>query len=596
MLNLKRYQVAVEAFGEEEKPEGEEAAEGTPESKSADLVLQADAKRNGLGEESEETPPAEEPAAEEPPAEEPASEETPAVEPASEEPATEPAAEEVVEPETPNAVDTIPEKESPAEGIQQERSQGEAEPGQNAEEGGGEIEEFNPLDELFGNKEHEGEIGIVAEIKKDETAMSDAVDIQASIESYIELLKQAGDKGISRQSAAFMQVDLARIDKALGTQSLGLESFNASPRSACQQTTISLEGLGDKLKAVGSKAVEIFEALWAKLMEFYGKVKEFISPVKEKNEALAEVGKVVADLAAGKKVNPEVIAKQPIKTVTGTKLAKLLAVPTANDDSKDNTPMGPEITQEQRDKRHAEVMEQIKAANLADTDVELGADPSLFFAAGRFDIGVQKSELPYIRWYNETYVLAVAKTVGELARYIQYVDITATPDDLKDNFGQIIEKHMGRGVLPPTGLMCGNKMVLLKTNTMDFELIQEDKYGKVDATPTVKLQPLEDLHERLYSNGYLLEEVERVGESSAVLQKAKDTLLDAANKLGERLNKITDGEANDPETDVHKLWIAARGAGTLLPIVGGRKLTQHITRIANARVEIIDKMMAIHLG
>lgn len=252
MLNIARYLPALEAFGKEE----DENSEGTPESKSAALVLQADAKRNGV----EEEPEAEEATTGEEP--------VPAEEPVDGELVVEEGKEPVVseEPESPNAVDTIPAKEAPSEGVQRDRSQGEAEPGQNAEEGGGEVEEFNPLDELFGNTEHEGEIGISNEIEQDEKEVAEAADIQATLEAYAVLLHQAGSKGVSHQAAAFMAVEMARIDRFLGTPSIGLEAFDATPRSATQQTTVSLESIGEKIKAAGKKALEVFLELWNKLI------------------------------------------------------------------------------------------------------------------------------------------------------------------------------------------------------------------------------------------------------------------------------------------------------------------------------------------
>lgn len=122
----------------------------------------------------------------------------------------------------------------------------------------GELEELETTDDM---------VCADAEIKVVSEEVNEVQEVQASLEAYATLLKQAGPKGISRQAAAFMAVDMKRIDKVLGTPSLGLEAFNATPQHAAQNTTVSLESIGEKIKAAGKAALAKFLELWNKLVE-----------------------------------------------------------------------------------------------------------------------------------------------------------------------------------------------------------------------------------------------------------------------------------------------------------------------------------------
>jgi hypothetical protein len=107
---------------------------------------------------------------------------------------------------------------------------------------------------------------------EDEQRSEELGEAQSTLEAYVGLLKQAGSKGISKQSAAFMAVGMKRVDRILGDKkSLGLEAFDATPRSAASNTTVSLEDLKEKLAEAGKKIVEIFQALREKFAAWYEK-------------------------------------------------------------------------------------------------------------------------------------------------------------------------------------------------------------------------------------------------------------------------------------------------------------------------------------
>ncbi|MFO5795356.1 hypothetical protein, partial [Klebsiella pneumoniae] len=54
---------------------------------------------------------------------------------------------------------------------------------------------------------------------------------RTSLECFIDLLNTAGDRGITKQSAAFMHVTLESIDKLIGFEKISIEDFNATPSS-----------------------------------------------------------------------------------------------------------------------------------------------------------------------------------------------------------------------------------------------------------------------------------------------------------------------------------------------------------------------------
>ncbi|MBG7006434.1 hypothetical protein I5G20_13710 [Pseudomonas aeruginosa] len=94
------------------------------------------------------------------------------------------------------------------------------------------------------------------------------VSMRTTLEEFIGLIKEAGDKGITRQSAAFMDVALESIDRYLGRKDISNEKYDASPRSAMTFIQPSLEDLGERLEALGKK-------LLALIIKFIDEAKAF---------------------------------------------------------------------------------------------------------------------------------------------------------------------------------------------------------------------------------------------------------------------------------------------------------------------------------
>ncbi|MFO5979675.1 hypothetical protein ACLBSL_33935, partial [Klebsiella pneumoniae] len=70
---------------------------------------------------------------------------------------------------------------------------------------------------------------------------------------YIDLLNTAGDRRITKQSAAFMHVTLESIDKLIGFEKISIEDFNATPSSAMRFVNISQEEIKERIESIGKK-------------------------------------------------------------------------------------------------------------------------------------------------------------------------------------------------------------------------------------------------------------------------------------------------------------------------------------------------------
>lgn len=109
----------------------------------------------------------------------------------------------------------------------------------------------------------------------------------ATLEAYIGLMQSAGSAGITRQSAAIMNVGLKQIYKTLdiGDVGTGLESYISG-----DDTTVSIESLKEKAKAAGKwiweKIIKAVKALYAFGESLVGKVAQVHAKAKELAEAV----------------------------------------------------------------------------------------------------------------------------------------------------------------------------------------------------------------------------------------------------------------------------------------------------------------------
>lgn len=105
---------------------------------------------------------------------------------------------------------------------------------------------------------------------------------QIALEGYGKLLRSAG-KNMTRQSAAFMAVGMARANRILGVTSLGLENEESGSQVMAMQTAkVDEKGLGSKLKEVAEKIWEWLKEKYKQLTELFAKVKALFNKDKEK--------------------------------------------------------------------------------------------------------------------------------------------------------------------------------------------------------------------------------------------------------------------------------------------------------------------------
>ncbi len=103
----------------------------------------------------------------------------------------------------------------------------------------------------------------------------DLEGVAESLEAYSQLLKQAGDKGITKQSAAMMRIGMKQIDARLNIkrEALSLEGFKTcTMRDGLQTTTVSMEDVKERVKELGKRIVEFIARLIERAKAIYQKL------------------------------------------------------------------------------------------------------------------------------------------------------------------------------------------------------------------------------------------------------------------------------------------------------------------------------------
>lgn len=137
-------------------------------------------------------------------------------------------------------------------------------------------------------------------------------DAGAALESYIELVRQAGRDGISRQAAAILNVGLKHTyaQLGLGQVTTGLEDYvTCSTLDARRSTVVSLEELEEKKKGILARLWELILKGLSKVADFFKKVFSKAEEVKEKAEDVKEKAKESKIVAGTEFEIPENIAK-----------------------------------------------------------------------------------------------------------------------------------------------------------------------------------------------------------------------------------------------------------------------------------------------
>jgi hypothetical protein len=140
------------------------------------------------------------------------------------------------------------------------------------------------------------------------------LDAHTALESYAELLKEAGDAGIDKKAAAFMRVGLEHFEATLGIKQSLMPSVEAydGPQGQRMATGVSLEGIKEKTKSL----LEMLKKLLKELMAAAG---EFIQ------NYVAGIGKLEAQLNQLKKTADGVTNPDATGEFTLNNPAKLCA-------------------------------------------------------------------------------------------------------------------------------------------------------------------------------------------------------------------------------------------------------------------------------
>lgn len=143
----------------------------------------------------------------------------------------------------------------------------------------------------------------ILEVKIVEVEGEDLEAVSESLEAYSALLKEAGAKGITHQSAAFMRVGMNHVDHILGysKSSTGLESYKTSTlRDGLRHVVISQEDIKERAKETVTKFIEFIKKLFAKAMELWDQVAGPKTKVAAKAETLKETVKVYPAYPGGR--------------------------------------------------------------------------------------------------------------------------------------------------------------------------------------------------------------------------------------------------------------------------------------------------------
>lgn len=165
--------------------------------------------------------------------------------------------------------------------------------------------------------DHDATMPMLERTVEEQSVIADSagevLEVREALEAYAGLLKQAGRDGISKQAAAFLAVGLKRCDRVISTTSLtlGMEHYDASPRSALQPAQVSLEDLREKIKAAAAQFLEWMKGLWAKAKQFAEHLSQGIVQLEHK------LGQVEAK---ANELGSAAASKQPI-TVDVSKIA-----------------------------------------------------------------------------------------------------------------------------------------------------------------------------------------------------------------------------------------------------------------------------------
>lgn len=164
-----------------------------------------------------------------------------------------------------------------------------------------------------------------------EDDISDLASADLALESYAELIRVAGKNGITRQSAAALQIGLRRIDRKIGTVVASLESIGTmkggrlslSMEEAEEQIGVRKEGLADKGKAFVMKLIEKIKELYKKVMAYIKNLGPRITAAKDKAKTWAK-GKLPTIQVPPQVVQGLFVDKKPIEMVQLAKFVNYL--------------------------------------------------------------------------------------------------------------------------------------------------------------------------------------------------------------------------------------------------------------------------------
>jgi hypothetical protein len=366
---------------------------------------------------------------------------------------------------------------------------------------------------------------------------------QITLEGYSQLLRSSG-KNMTRQSAAFMAVGMARANRLMGVTSIGLEDENSGTQvMAMKQANVDQEGLGAKLKAAGAK---IWEWLKQKAKQFMALLRNALG---RKKETQAQVVYLIAATSAVEAGNPAKV--KGLEAPKGIRVAQVL------------------------DAIHGE---EIRSPKQQTVQLPAALVPYLT-KDGKLDLNLSVEHELRSKVMVD-YIRDATGLLNAITQFFSNVSKSTTSEEVADTLNDLVKKHLG------------GKAGKWEVHGMTVERTTDGKLVITKAEPTdaaeVQLPSLPEIRKYLGDVKAILDsdlvEGEKVAEAYVAAQekmmKAGDTLdtkLEEAHReeIVRSIGKVMQGNSFEDQ-------LGAAG--------------NHLDRISTAAAKACDFFLSTYLG
>ncbi|AEH03521.1 internal head protein [Pseudomonas phage PhiPA3] len=118
---------------------------------------------------------------------------------------------------------------------------------------------------------------------------------QAALEGYLDLIKEAGPRGLSKQAAAIMHTGLEHIDVTCGltVRATGMESYDATPRSAMEAVNVDTKAIANRAREIGAKILEWIKKIFTAVQHKFNKLSSGVAAMESESGKVTEALKAI---------------------------------------------------------------------------------------------------------------------------------------------------------------------------------------------------------------------------------------------------------------------------------------------------------------